>query len=366
MRSELHAVHGGRSLEAVGSDFRDLHRRGDVVAADVLDAWYPPAPTVLEALQNHLEWLVKTSPPTHADGLVSAIAAHRGIPEDCVLPGPGTSGLLFEAFPLWLRPSSTVLLLDPTYSEYPHLCSRVVGCQVIRHELRQENDFRPDLDQLRKQAAESDWTVLVNPNSPTGVPIPREALEALLDAMPEDRMLWVDETYVDFAPPGTSLEELAGRDPRIAVAKSMSKFYALSGLRVGYVAAHPAWIAELEVRCPPWNVGMMGQLAAIEALRAGEYYRHRAGETHQLREELARRLAAIPGVTVFPSVANFLLLSVAGVPSDRVVARCSGEGVYLRDCASLGMGDRFVRATVQTAEGNDRIVAALQAAATDH
>src|SRR4051794_20267652 len=94
--------HGGAFFKAIGDGFDDLERRHAIINADVLDAWFPPAPEVLDALHGSLDWLARTSPPTNCEGLIRTIARTRGIPVECVLPGAGSSDLVFRAFRHWL------------------------------------------------------------------------------------------------------------------------------------------------------------------------------------------------------------------------------------------------------------------------
>src|SRR5689334_22331396 len=89
--------HGGAFFSAIGENFENLDRSRSVIAADVLDAWFPPAPAVTEALKEHLPWLLLTSPPTHCAGLVETIAEVRGVEPASVLPGAGSSDLIFRA-----------------------------------------------------------------------------------------------------------------------------------------------------------------------------------------------------------------------------------------------------------------------------
>src|SRR4029079_12393376 len=77
--------HGGEFFKAIGEGFDDLGRRRSVINADVLDAWYPPAPSVIAALVEPLPWLLRTSPPTQAGGLIEAISRARGVPPSCIL-----------------------------------------------------------------------------------------------------------------------------------------------------------------------------------------------------------------------------------------------------------------------------------------
>ncbi len=362
-----HAFHGGASFAAIGSDFADLARRHDIVDADVLDAWYDPAPGVMVALREHLPWLVKTSPPTHGDGLRAAIAVRHGLMPGHVILGGGTSSLMYLAFPRLVRAGDTVALLDPMYGEYRHVFEHVLGARVVGCELHEARGFRPDPQAIAATVAASGakLLVIVNPNSPTGVAMNITELRALFTALPATTRVWIDETYVDFAPDVPTAEPLVAADARVIVAKSMSKFFALSGLRVGYLCADPSLIAQLEPWNPPWSMGLLAQCAAVRALQEYAWYRQRAVETHGLRQDLAARIDAIPGLRTFPSVTNFVMFATERVPAPVLVAQCRERGVYVRDCGSLSprFGTRFVRTAVKECERNERIVAALTAAA---
>jgi GNAT superfamily N-acetyltransferase len=195
--------HGGAFFDAIGDGFDALHRRTSVINADVLDAWFPPSPRVMAALEEHLPWLLRTSPPTGCAGMVRAIARARGVPPSAVLPGAGSSSLIYLALPKWLRPSSRVVLPEPAYGEYAHVLDHVVRCHVERHVLARPGGYALDLPLLeRALAGGPDLLVLVNPNSPTGRHEPRRELESFLRRVPAGTLVWVDETYVDYADPG--------------------------------------------------------------------------------------------------------------------------------------------------------------------
>ncbi|GGQ80192.1 hypothetical protein Saso_51660 [Streptomyces asoensis] len=124
--------HGGAFFSAIGTDFRTLTRRHEVVAADVLDAWFPPSPEARAILAEDPGCAARTSPPTGAEGLLAEIAGVRGLPVESLVVGAGSSDLIFRAFGRWLTPRSRVLLLDPGYGEYAHVTERVIGCRVGR------------------------------------------------------------------------------------------------------------------------------------------------------------------------------------------------------------------------------------------
>lgn len=331
--------HGGAFFEAVGEEFDALERLSTVISADVLDAWFPPAPSVVDAIQHHLPSLLRTSPPTACVGLIRAIARARGVEPANILAGGGSSDLIFLALTRWLAPASRVLILDPMYGEYAHVLEEVVGCRVDRLALSRRDGYLLDPDRWvdRLRATRYDLAILVNPNSPTGRHVPRASLEAAIDAVPNATRVWIDETYVDFVGRGESLEQFAAARDRVVVCKSMSKAYALSGARVGYLCASPSTIGELRGYNPPWAVSLVGQVAAVAALGDPGYYESRWRATHALRHELGCGLAQL-GIHVVPGVANFALCHLPpGAPSAAEVVMAARErGLFLRELGAMG------------------------------
>jgi len=369
-RKPAACFHGGAFFHAIGEDFAALERRRDVVNADVLDAWFPPAPGVLAALHEHLPWLLRTSPPTACSGLIDAIAAARGVKPTNLLVGGGSSDLIFRGFRQWLTPASHALILDPTYGEYAHVLERVIGCHVDRLALHRSEDYAVDPARLAAAlAAGYDLVVIVNPNSPTGLHLPRATLEPLLRATPPSTRVWIDETYIEYAG-GTaeSVETFAAGSENVVVCKSLSKVYALSGARAAYLCAGPHQLEALRAITPPWVVGLPAQVAAVRALQDPVYYAARYRETHALRAELAAGLAAL-GWDVLPGIANFLLchLPAGGPGAAEVVALCRAQGLFVRDAATMSrsLGTHTVRLAVKDAATNARMLAILREVLSD-
>jgi histidinol-phosphate/aromatic aminotransferase/cobyric acid decarboxylase-like protein/GNAT superfamily N-acetyltransferase len=357
--------HGGDSFEAIGEDFHDLSRSAHIINADVLDAWFPPSPQAIAALQEHLPFLMRTSPPTACSGFIRAIARARAIPMECIVPAAGSSELIFLAFREWLNGGSRVLLLDPSYGEYGHVTERVVGCRVDRLKLQREDHYQLNVSALEMQIVNGkyDLVVIVNPNSPTGQHVPHRALESVLSHIPDSTRVWIDETYVDYAGGNQSLEPFAAASRNIVVCKSMSKVYALSGVRAAYACAPTPIAQRLREISPPWAVSLPAQVAAVRALEEPEYYAARYGETHLLRETLATALRAL-GLDVIPAVANFLLchLPEQSPEAATVSRRCREHSVYLRDAGEISpvLGPRALRIAVKDDPTNRRIIEVLR------
>ncbi|MFQ3588494.1 MAG: histidinol-phosphate transaminase [Fimbriimonadaceae bacterium] len=358
------AYHGGAFWEAIGDGFDDLSRAERVVNADVLDAWFPPAPRIVDQIREHLPWLIRTSPPTHVEGFRRTVAETRRVPVECVLPGAGSSALMFLAIPRWVPRGGRALVLDPSYGEYPHLLERVLGVEVIRHRLSRGEGFRPDLDQIARQVSEGiDFVAIVNPNSPTGVPVSGSDLRNLIDRCPETTRFWIDETYTDYAGDGLTLETLAAERSNVVVSKSMSKAYALSGLRVAYLVAPPTLVSEWTRHAPPWSVDLPAQIAGTLALTDRDYYPARWAETARLRNELS---AALKGLDfeVVDSATNFVFALGDRLPlkPETIADRCRDRGVYIRTFpeARTDIRDSAIRVAVKSPEEQDRVLEALR------
>ena len=373
-RAPAACFHGGAFFSAIGESFDTLERHHDIINADVLDAWFPPAPGVTDTLHAHLQWLLRTSPPTDCAGLVATIATARGVSPENILPGAGSSDLIFRAFRHWLTADSRVLILDPTYGEYSHVLEKVIGRTVDRLSLDPADNFEVNLPRLEAALAEGyDLVALVNPNSPTGRHVPREKLEQILRTAPLHTRIWVDETYIEYAgtglpstvlaKEGQSLEHFAADSENIIVCKSMPKVYALSGTRAAYLCAGPHQLEALRAITPPWVIGLPGQVAAVRALQDPAYYAARYQETAVLREALAVGLRTL-GWQVLPGIANFLLchLPENGPTAETVVRQARERGLFLRNAAVMGarLGAHAIRVAVKDAATNRRLIAILR------
>jgi histidinol-phosphate/aromatic aminotransferase/cobyric acid decarboxylase-like protein len=205
--------------------------------------------------------------------------------------------------------------------------------------------------------------VIVNPNSPTGRHVARRKLERVLARIPIRTRIWIDETYVEYAGLGESLEDIAAQSQNMVVCKSMSKVYALSGARAAYLCAPPTIARSLRRVTPPWAVSLPAQVAAIKALDDPDYYGFRYKETHQMREALAISLRAL-GFEVCPGMANFLLCHLpAGAPSATVVSqRSRAHGLYFRTGRDISqsLAEDVLRIAVKDSATNVRIAEILE------
>ena len=347
--------HGGAFFDAIGTAFETLEKACDVVSADVLDAWFPACPAAVAEVEKRLAWTLGTSPPAACDGLVNAIAAARRIPPSNIVVGAGSSDIIFRCFQKWLTGFDSVLVVTPTYGEYVHVLDNVIGCKVKHFKLEPphfELDIVAFKDEIEQDAY--DLVVVVNPNSPTGI---YTNLREALEHVPQHTKVWIDETYIDFSGQ-PSLEQLAINSTSIVVCKSMSKAYALSGARVGYLCGPAPLVQTIRTATPPWVVSLPAQIAAVRALQSTEYYAGMWRQTHDLRRSLELELNLIGLDCVDGASANFLLVPVKG-DVQHIVRECRARNVFLRD-VSCDIGMPALRIAVKNPDQQLLIVQALR------
>jgi len=252
------------------------------------------------------------------------------------------------------RPGATVLSPWPSFSMY-ELSTRFDGCRFVGVPLRA--DFTLDTNALLAAIAEHQPAVIfiAYPNNPTGNLFERNGIEAVLRSAPG--LVVIDEAYLPFAQ-DTWMPQLRSW-PNLLVLRTLSKL-GLAGIRLGYLAGDPEWVAELEKLRPPYNVNVL-TLATADLLL--EHLRVLEGQAVMLRTERSRvaaALASLRNVTVFPSAANFLLFRVAD--ADRIFNGLKERGILIKNVSAMHpLLANCLRTTIGTAVENDAFIQALRA-----
>lgn len=197
---------------------------------------------------------------------------------------------------------------------------------------------------------------LAYPNNPTGNLYDADAMVRIIEACGEHGIVVVDEAYQPFA--RVSFMERLPQHPNLVVMRTLSKL-GLAGIRLGYMSAAAPLLAEFEKVRPPYNVNVLTQVAAEFALDHVEVLDRQAGLLNEERSRLAAALAALPGVEVFPSAANFISLRVPD--AERACAILHGEKVLIKNLSKMHkLLANCIRVTVSTPEENDQFLAALK------
>ncbi len=296
---------------------------------------------------------VNRYPDPNPAGLKQQIRSLLDLPEGMeVLLGNGSDEIIQLLAMAVNRPGATLLSIEPSFVMYKMIAT-FIGMRYVGVPLA--SDFSLDLPALlaaieREQPA---LVFLAYPNNPTGNLFSAAEVEAVLRAAPG--LVVVDEAYYAFAE--DSFIPRLGQFDNLLVMRTYSKL-GMAGLRLGFLAGPAVWLNELEKLRLPYNVGVLPQLVASVLLRHHDVLLQQAALIKADRTELQAQLAALPGVEVFPSQANFLLFRVANATTvfnalkERkiLIKNLNGGHPALRDC---------LRVTVGTAAENAQFVAAL-------
>lgn len=292
-------------------------------------------------------------PDPEAAGLRDAIAARYGIDGNKIIAGNGSTELIY-LIPRALRPE-TVLVTAPTFSEFER-AALAGGARIRPLALKEKDDFRVEPAAFIEAMRGAGMAVLCNPNNPTGRLLERDAvLEIARAANRMNCVLLVDEAFMDFS--GNKESVLGEGTNNIIVLRSLTKFYALAGLRLGFGCFPGNLLAKLKKLKEPWSVNTLSQLAGAAALRDEGYIKRTLKLINEERGFLVSALTEM-GMHVYPSEANYLLVRVddATAMRDRMLRH---SNIAIRDCGNFrGMRKRHIRVAVR---GRDENMALLDA-----
>jgi threonine-phosphate decarboxylase len=294
--------------------------------------------------------------------LRNTLAAALRVPANGVTVANGSVALI-AAIVRAIAPGEC-LLAAPVFAEYPRALG-AGGCRVRLFPLDPAHAFTLDAAAFLKmlERYRPPLCVLTNPHNPSGALTPRPQMLRVLDGARRTKTwLVVDEAFMDYAPTDTLVAE-AVRSEHLVVLRSVTKFYGMPAMRVGYAVSSPRVAARIVAQLPPWPVTTLAASAAVEAVQDQQYARRTLAWAADQRRWLSQALGAT-GVSVYPSAANFLLLQLptTAPTSARVRARLiTDHGVLVRDCRSFdGLSNgRFIRVAVRQRNDNERLVRAL-------
>lgn len=318
--------------------------------------------SVRKAILEHLEGIVHYPEPD-APKLKNAISEHYGIPVERLILGNGASELFYLFF-YTIRPKR-VLIPVPSFGEYER-SAIASDANPVFFPLQPDKDFSIDLDELKHQLAGVDCLILGNPNNPTGKLISGEQMEEIAALCDELRCwLLVDESFLDFRQDWKSLtvRQLVDKYERLFVVQSMTKFYAIPGLRLGFGVAPPKLRESIERGKDVWNVNLLAQYAGLAALSDKDY----ASKSRFLLEEeqtfLIDALKQSKAIQALMPTVNFMLLKCDSPDlANKILKGMKSRGILLRSCGNyrgLESGE-YLRMAIRSRNENLRLLKALK------
>ncbi|MDQ6691228.1 MAG: histidinol-phosphate transaminase [Candidatus Dormibacteraeota bacterium] len=312
---------------------------------------YPPSPRVLEALRNGIDDSLRLYPPPMADPAAAALAAAHGLEPDWVRLGNGEDELLAMCMRAFAAAGTSVAFTWPTYPLLEPLCG-IHELTPVRHPLGAGWCLPDSL-----ASDPSPLKFLVNPNSPTGTWYRREEIQSVVEA--STGVVVLDEAYVDFAPE-SRLDLLAEHD-NLLILRTMSKSYALAGMRIGFALGNPDLLSALDTVKDSYNLDRLGVIAARAAAEDLPYRDELVARIIADREWFSAELKAID-FEVSRSSANFVFARPpAGIRADGLAERLRASRILVRHFTQPPL-DGWLRVTVGTREQLHQVLGVIMEA----
>ena len=314
-----------------------------------------PPQSAIASIQANLSALAAYPDPDYHQLRTALSQAHQ-LPPDWILPGNGSAELLTWAG--WeLSKLEKTVLVTPAFGDYWRAL-RSFETNVLEYPLA---NFGLILGDLTSSIQRRSGLLLNNPHNPTGQLFSRETILPYLEKF---ALVVVDEAFMDFLVPQQqqSLISVVQSYPNLVILRSLTKFYSLPGLRLGYAIAHPERLQRWQQWRDPWPVNVLAAAAGVAVLQDTEFQQQTWNWLSAAKSQLFEGLKQIPGLQPYPSAANFLLVESAQ-PSSQVQEKLLKHSqILIRDCLSFPeLGDRYFRVAVRSLEENQRLLEGLSA-----
>jgi threonine-phosphate decarboxylase len=355
-------VHGGNIWR--------VSRKFQIPLSQVIDFSVPfnPLGTSKSALQSIRQnlCLLKNYPDPDPQWLIKKISNYVGVHSDNVIVGNGSTELIHLFVETFLDREYEAIIPVPTFGEYKTATLKVGGIPLL---LRSDSasDFGLDFEKLEKAISKKTRIVfLCNPNSPTGRLLEKDAvLQIIKSAADKNVLVFVDEDYFEFVDYDKrySVVEYVARYNNLFVLRSLTKFFGLAGLRIGFGATSPDVVKVLKKAQMPWSVNTLAMLAAAEAVQDNEFIVRSRDFISRSKRHMKKMLQQIPWLKVYPSDTNFFLIEIVkgGLTSTQLKEELAKKGLLIRDCSDFdGLSHKFFRVSVNRTKENSKLIRCLK------
>ncbi|MGW4434893.1 pyridoxal phosphate-dependent aminotransferase [Streptomyces sp. NPDC004596] len=324
---------------------------------------YFPTPAMFEEMAVRLREII-TYYPSGADTVTAELCGLLQLPPQCVAMGNGSTELITWIDHLLVRESLAVPV--PTFGRWTDQPMET-GKRVDMFPLQEANGFGLDLAQYAEfiRARGTRAAVVCNPNNPDGGYLHKQQLVQFMDAMADLDLVVIDESFLEFADAEAepSVVQEAMLRPNVIVLRSLGKNFGLHGIRFGYLVANPALAGRVRSMLPKWNINSFAEHVVFMLREHGPEYAQSLLQVRRDRLDMASHLAALPGLTVYPSQGNFLFVRLP-VGAEGTVVRdrmLTEHRILVRECGNkIGSSSRFLRLVVRPQVDVRRLVSGLE------
>lgn len=292
-------------------------------------------------------------PDPLANELRDLIAQANGLSRENVLLGNGGDELLFNFALAWGGPGRTFLNMPPTFSVY-EANARLVGTGVVNIPRKENFDIDEEAVLARVVQGDIDFVMVTSPNNPTGKLASGAFVRSLLEA--SDALVMVDEAYFEFS--RSTMRPLLEEYENLVILRTFSKAFSLAGVRLGYLLANQSVIREFIKVRQPYSVDAVSQAIGCAVFRNRSKFEPGINQIIEQRKLLMDRMRAIPGIEVFDSDSNYILIRLAH--ADKVWQQLYDRGILVRDFSHAPLLENCLRISVGLPEENEEFIKALK------
>lgn len=314
-----------------------------------------PPKAVLELLKNEnpLSWLIKY-PEVSANLLKEHLATKLGIKKNELIVGNGAAELFF-LLPKVLKINKGIVI-HPTFGEYEaSLLASNVPIKRLTYQIEEnEDEFTFPMNELARILTEGDLIYLCRPNNPTGQMVPLADVKKMISLVEEKKaILLLDESFVDFTDEPEGLLEYFNNGSPLILVRSLTKFYTIPGIRLGYLIG-PNWlIKNLELARDPWSVNALAQKIGFNLIDDDLFFEETRDWIKIEREWFYQQFLKIESFKIYPSRTNFHLVKSLKYTPAELAAYLRTKGIAIRLANSfIGLDDMYFRIAVREREEN--------------
>ena len=360
-----------RRFVSHGGDVWGFARKYNVPLEEALDFSGPinhlgPSPKALESVKENAK-LIRFYPDPNPVELHRSIAEYvnqPGITADNIILGNGSIELIYMITEIFSKTNFKAVVPVPSFTEYEKAALRLGG-QTIYVQL--PPDFRMDNEKIKKAITPDTKIVSIcNPHSPSGrLYLKNEVLDLVEYCQKKDVIFSIDENYIEFTDKEQTetMSRYVNQYENLFVIRSVTKFYGMPGIRFGYgIAAKNLINKLLDVR-QPWSINSLAGFATLAAFSDKEFIENTKHTIKQERIKFTKYLNEIPGLQVFPSDTNFLLVKItnSNITSTKIKEELAKMGMLIRDCCTfVGLDNTYFRVTVRSDKDNQKLVSVIK------
>lgn len=314
-----------------------------------------PSPKAISAIKKNLKNLNRY-PDSHSFYLKQKLARKLGIRPENLVIGNGSDEIIVLALKAFLNEGEEVVIADTTFLIYD-IASQAANAKISVVPMK---NFKYDLKAMKEKISDKTKIIFIaNPDNPTGTYVTENEVSSFMKAIPKNVIVFFDEAYYEFGKQQKDFPNTMKylNKENVIIARTFSKTYGLSGLRIGYAISNPEFINYINRVREPFNVNMLAQIGALAALDDKVFLKKTLSNTKKGKEFLYREFDKL-GLAYVPSATNFILVNIKK-DCKEVFKKLLKLGIIIRDMKGWGL-DTYIRVTVGTDKENKKFIKALR------